>query len=93
MIYGNSLGYIGESLPGDIRDQILRFSGYAEALREAGVLLAVFGPVSVAEIFKALSFRSALVIWAFSAVIFLMGVEWTVRLERKKRKLAARGWL
>jgi len=75
----------------DIRDQLVRSSRYAEALREAGVLLAVFGPVSVAEIFKAISFTTALVIWAASAVILLTGVEWDVKLEHGKRKLIARG--
>jgi hypothetical protein len=78
-------------MPGDIRDQIVRFSRYAEALCEAGVLLAVFGPVSVAEIFKAISLRTTLVIWVASAVILFMGLEWDVSLERKRRKLAARG--
>ena len=77
----------------DVRDQVIRFSHYAEALREAGVLLAVFGPVSVAEIFRAISLRTTLVIWIASAVILFMGVEWKVRLERKRRKLAARGLL
>ena len=81
------------TVPSDIRDQVIRFSHYAEALREAGVLLVVFGPVSVAEIFRAVSLRAALVIWAASAVVLLIGVEWNVRLERKKRKLAARGLL
>ncbi len=78
-------------MPGDIRDELVRSSRYAEALREAGVLLAVFGPVSVAEIFKAISFRTALVIWAASALILWMGVERDVKLERRKRKLIARG--
>lgn len=78
-------------MPGDIRDQLARSSHYAEALRETGVLLAVFGPVSVAEIFRLISLRTALVIWAASALILLMGVEWNVSLERKKRKLTARG--
>jgi predicted membrane-bound spermidine synthase len=91
----SAIGYtkdlLAVSLPTDIRDQVIRFSHYAEALREAGVLLAVFGPVSVAEIFRAISLPSTLVIWAASAIILLMGVEWNVRLERQKRKLAARG--
>jgi hypothetical protein len=75
----------------DIRDQLIRSSRHAEALREVGVLLAVFGPVSVAEIFRAVSFTTALVIWAASAVILLTGVEWDVKLEHKKRQLIARG--
>jgi hypothetical protein len=90
----SAIGYtkdLAVSLPTDIRDQVIRFSHYAEALREAGVLLAVFGPVSVAEIFRAISLPSTLVIWAASAIILLMGVEWNVRLEREKRKLASRG--
>jgi hypothetical protein len=78
-------------MPGDVRDQVVRSSRYAEALREAGVLLAVFGPVSVAEIFKLISFRTAIVIWVASAVTLVMGVEWDVKLERRKRKLIARG--
>jgi hypothetical protein len=81
------------ALRNDIRDQVIRFSHYSEALREVGVLLPVFGPVSVAEIFRVISVRAALVIWLASAVILLIGVEWNVRLERKKRKLAARGLL
>jgi hypothetical protein len=75
----------------DIRDQLVRSSRYAEALREAGVLLAVFGPVSVAEIFKAISITTALAIWAASALILWIGVERDVKLERGKRKLIARG--
>jgi len=78
-------------MPGDVRDQVVRSSHHAEALREAGVLLAVFGPVSVAEIFKAISVTTAVVIWAASALILLIGVEWDVKLERRKRTLAARG--
>jgi hypothetical protein len=78
-------------MPGDVRDQVVRSSRYAEALRETGVLLAVFGPVSVAEIFKLISFKTAIVIWAASAVTLLIGVEWDVKLERRKRKLSARG--
>lgn len=79
------------AMPGDVRDQVFRSSHYAEALRETGVLLAVFGPVSVAEIFKTVSITTAVVIWAASALILLMGVEWNVKLERRKRTLAARG--
>ena len=78
-------------MPGDIRDQSVRYGFYAEALREMGVLLAVFGPVSVAEIFKAITLRTAIAIWATSAVILVVGVDWAVRLERKRRRLAARG--
>jgi hypothetical protein len=80
-------------MPGDIRDQIVRFSRYAEALCEAGVLLAVFGPVSVAEIFKSISFRTAIAIWLASGLGLLVGIEWNVDLERKKRRLVARGLL
>jgi hypothetical protein len=80
-------------MPGDVRDQVFRSSHYSEALRETGVLLAVFGPVSVAEIFKTISLTAAVVIWVASALVLFMGVEWDVRLERKKRKLAARGLL
>jgi hypothetical protein len=80
-------------MPGDVRDQVVRFSRYAEALREAGVLLAIFGPVSIAEIFKSISLTAALVIWSASAVGLLIGIEWDVNLERRKRKLVARGLL
>ena len=80
-------------MPGDIRDQLVRSSRYAEALREAGILLAVFGPVSIAEIFKTISLGTALVIWAASALILWIGVERDVILERTKRKLIARGLL
>jgi hypothetical protein len=78
-------------MPADIRDQLVRSSRYAEALREAGVLLAVFGPVSVAEIFQKISLTTALVIWVASAVILWIGVERDVKLEGRKRKLIARG--
>jgi hypothetical protein len=84
------LSYTG-FMPADLRDQTVRYTLYAEALREVGVLLVVFGPVSVAEIFKSISLRTAIVIWAGSAVILLLGVDWAVRLERKRRKLIARG--
>jgi len=80
-------------MPGDIRDRLVHFSRYAEALREAGVLLAIFGPVSIAEIFKSISFIATLVIWSASAVGLLIGIEWDVNLERKKRKLVSRGLL
>jgi hypothetical protein len=80
-------------MPGDIRDQLVRSSRLAEALREAGVLLAIFGPVSIAEIFKAVSLATALAIWGASAFGLLLGIEWDVNLERKKRKLTARGLL
>ena len=80
-------------MPGDIRDRLVRSSHYADALREAGVLLAIFGPVSVAEIFKAISATTALVIWGASAAILVIGVEWDVIFERGRRKLGARGLL
>lgn len=78
-------------MPGDLRDQITRFSRWAEALREAGVLLVIFGPVSIAEIFKTISVAKALAVWAASAVGLLIGIEWDVYIERKKRRLMARG--
>jgi hypothetical protein len=80
-------------MAGDIRDQLVRFSRYAEALREAGVLLAIFGPVSIAEIFKSISLTATLVIWGTSAAGLLLGIEWDVNLDRRKRKLMARGLL
>jgi hypothetical protein len=80
-------------MPGDIRDQIVRFSRYAEALFEAGVLLAVFGPVSVAEIFRSISVTTAISIWLASGIGLFIGIEWDVNLERKKRRLVARGLL
>ena len=80
-------------MPGDIRDQLVRYSRCAEALREAGVLLAVFGPVSVAEIFKTISITAILTAWSVSAAGLVIGIEWDVRLERKKRRLIARGLL
>ena len=68
-------------MPGDIRDRLARFSRYAEAPREAGVLLAIFGPVSIALIFKSISLTATLVIWSASAVGLLIGIEWDVNLE------------
>jgi hypothetical protein len=76
-----------------MRDQLVRSSRYADALREAAVLLAIFGPVSIAEIFKFISLATALGIWVASGVVLLVGVEWNVNLERRKRKLIARGLL
>ena len=76
---------------GDLRDRIVRFSRWAEALREAGILLVIFGPVSIAEIFKTISLGKALAVWAASAVGLLIGIEWDVYIERKKRRLFARG--
>jgi len=78
-------------MPGDLRDQITRFSRWAEALREASILLVIFGPVSIAEIFRAISLAKALAIWAASVVGLLIGIEWEVYIERKKRRLIARG--
>jgi hypothetical protein len=80
-------------MPGDLRDRIVRSSRCAEALREAGILLAVFGPVSIAEIFKTISLEKALAVWGASAVGLLIGIEWEVYIERKKRRLVARGLL
>jgi hypothetical protein len=80
-------------MPGDIRDRLVRFTHYAAALREAGVLLVIFGPVSVAEIFRHVTVAAALVIWALSALLLFMGVNWDVSLERRKRQLNARGLL
>jgi hypothetical protein len=77
----------------DIRDQLIRSGHLAAALREAGVLLAIFGPVSVSEIFKAISLPWAGIIRFASALVLLTGIDWDVRLERKKQKLAARGLL
>jgi hypothetical protein len=78
-------------MPGDLRDRVVRFSRWAEALREAGILLVIFGPVSIAEIFKTISLAKALAVWAASAVGLLIGIEWDVYIERKKRRLFARG--
>ena len=78
---------------GDIRDRLVRYSHYAEALREAGVLLAIFGPVSIAEIFRAISALTALAIWSTSAIILVIGIKWGVNLERKRRRMTARGLL
>jgi hypothetical protein len=80
-------------MPGDVRDQVVRSSRYAEALREAGVLLAIFGPVSIAEIFKSVSFTTAIAIWLASGIGLFIGIEWDVNIERKKRRLVARGLL
>jgi hypothetical protein len=78
-------------MPGDLRDRIVRFSRWAESLREAGILLVIFGPVSIAEIFRTISLAKALAVWAASAVGLLIGIEWDVYIERKKCKLFARG--
>jgi hypothetical protein len=78
-------------MPGDIRDKLVRSRHWAEALREAGVLLAIFGPVSIAEIFKSISLTTAIAIWLASGLGLFVGIEWSVNLERKKRRLAARG--
>jgi len=78
-------------MPGDIRDRLVRSSHYADALREAGILLAIFGPVSIAEIFRTISLAKALAVWAASAIGLLIGIEWDVYIERKKRRLIARG--
>jgi hypothetical protein len=59
-------------------------------MREAGILLAVFGPVSIAEIFKSISLATALVIWTASVLLLWMGVEQDVTVERKRRRLTAR---
>jgi len=62
-------------------------------LREAGILLAIFGPVSIAEIFKTISLRAILAVWGASAAGLVIGIEWDVKIERKRRKLVARGLL
>jgi hypothetical protein len=80
-------------MPGDIRDKLVRSSHWAEALREAGVLLAIFGPVSIAEIFRSISVTTAISIWLASGIGLFIGIEWDVNLERKKRRLVARGLL
>jgi len=80
-------------MPGDVRDKLVRYSRCAEALREAGVLLAVFGPVSVAEIFKTISLTAMFAVWSASAAGLVIGIEWDMLLERRKRRLVARGVL
>jgi len=80
-------------MPGDVRDKLVRYARCAEALREAGILLAVFGPVSVAEIYKTISLAAILAVWSASAAGLVIGIEWDVHLERKKRRLVARGLL
>jgi hypothetical protein len=80
-------------MPGDIRDQLVRSSRFAEALREAGILLAIFGPVSIVEIFRTISLAKAIAVWGASALGLLIGIEWDVYIERKKRRLVARGLL
>jgi hypothetical protein len=76
---------------GDIRDKLVRSSHWSEALREAGVLLAIFGPVSIAEIFKSISLITAIAVWLASGIGLFVGIEWNVNLERKRRRLIARG--
>jgi hypothetical protein len=74
----------------DVQDRLVRFARWGEAMREAGILLAVFGPVSIAEIFKSISLATALVIWTASVLLLWMGVEQDVTVERKRRRLTAR---
>ena len=77
----------------DLRDTIVRSTHFAAALREAGVLLVIFGPVSVTEIFHVITVPEALAIWTVSVVLLALGVDWDVRIERRKRQLSARGLL
>ena len=77
----------------DLRDGIVRSTHFAAALREVGVLLVIFGPFSVTEIFHVVTIPVALAIWTASVVLLVLGVDWDVRIERRKRRLSARGLL
>ena len=61
----------------DLRDGIVRSTHFASALREADVLLVIFGPVSVTEIFHVITMPGALAIWTISVVLLALGVDWT----------------
>ena len=71
----------------DIRDKLLRNSLYAEAMREAAILSAVFGPIAYYEINKSFSARVALVIWGGAALFFQLGVWLQVKVKRIEREL------
>ena len=77
----------------DLHDRIVRSTHFAAALREAGILLVIFGPVSVTEIFHAITIPEALAIWTASVILLVLGGDWDVRIERRKRQLDARGLL
>ena len=70
------------------RDILARTSLYAEAAREGGVLLAIFGPIATLEIVHALPWKYALAIWVAAVVMLVVGVELEILVRRKQRESA-----
>jgi hypothetical protein len=70
------------------RDILARTSLYAEAAREGGVLLAIFGPIATLEIAHSLPWKYALAIWGVAVVMLVVGVELEILVRRKQRESA-----
>ena len=69
-------------------DILARTSLYAEAAREGGVLLAIFGPIATLEIVHSLPWKYALAIWGVAVIMLVVGVELEILVRRKQRELA-----
>jgi hypothetical protein len=62
---------------------------YGESLREAGLLLAIFGPIASFEVIRALRLKLALAMWSVAAVMLILGVEAEVAATRRRRRGSA----
>ncbi len=62
---------------------------YGESLREAGLLLAIFGPIASFEVIRALPLKLALAMWSIAAVLLILGVEAEVAATRDRKRGSA----
>jgi hypothetical protein len=74
-------------MPDNLRDTLARTSLYAEAAREAAILLAIFGPIATLEIVHTLPWKLALAIWGAAVVMLVLGIELETYVRRKERML------
>ena len=72
-------------------DTLARTSLYAEAAREGGVLLAIFGPIATLEIVHSLPWKYALAMWGVAVVMLVVGVELEILVRRRQRELVPIG--
>ena len=67
----------------------IRVGLYGESLREAALLLAVFGPIASFEVIKAVPVKLALALWSTAALMFILGVEAEVAANRHRQRGSA----
>jgi hypothetical protein len=64
----------------------IRAGLYGESLREAGLLLAIFGPIASFEVIRALPVKLALALWSSAALMLILGVEAEVAANRHRQR-------